>query len=77
MELDPLVKVIHTVRNSADTYVESWLETADFADIYLSLPFRLFKRARVMKSFLKDQFKDGTTGNKPDKYLDKATLKAE
>lgn len=76
VEVDHSVKFIHTVRDSADAYVESWLKTADFADILKRLPFRLFERVRVMENYLYDQFRDGTTGDKGDKYLDKATLKA-
>ena len=70
------VKVIHTVRDSADAYVESWLKTADYADIMQSLPFRLLKRVRDMNNFLDSQFKDDTTGDNPDNYLDKNTSKA-
>lgn len=71
----PESKAILTVRDNPDKYVDSWLVAAPFIDIIRRRPFCWMKTANVLIDSLEYEFMIETTGNRPDKYLDRDTLR--
>ena len=68
------VKAILTVRDNADKYVDSWIVAAPFIDIVEQRPFSFFNTAQELLPSFEAEFKYETTGDNPDKYLDRETL---
>ena len=69
------VKVILTVRDSADGYVDSWINAAPFVDLMQTRPFLWMTVAQQMLPSLLAEYKGETTGDQPELYLDRATLR--
>jgi len=69
------VKVILTVRDTPDAYVDSWLWAAPFIEILQTAPFCWMKTAQLLLPDFLEEYKEETTEGNPDKFLDRETLR--
>jgi len=74
-KVHPEVKVILTVRDSAEKYAESWLKAVTFIDIIERMPYRWMRNSNQLYESFYDEYKMETTNNQPEMYKDKETLK--
>jgi len=72
----PEIKAILTIRDNPDKYVDSWLAAAPFMKILESPPYCWMKTVQTLMPSFEAEYKDETTGGKPDDYLDRETLRA-
>jgi len=71
----PEIKVILTVRDNPDKYVDSWLWAAPFVEMLETAPFCWMKTAQLLLPSFLGEYKEETTGGHPEKFLDRETLR--
>mmetsp|Transcript_51835 Transcript_51835/g.58756 ORF Transcript_51835/g.58756 Transcript_51835/m.58756 type:complete len:354 (-) Transcript_51835:173-1234(-) len=71
----PDVKVILTVRDTPDAYVDSWLWAAPFIEMLQTAPFCWMTTAQLLLPDFLEEYKEETTAGHPDQFLDRETLR--
>ena len=75
VERHPEVKAILTVRDNPDKFVDSWLVAAPFMKVLEQRPFCWMPTVKKLLPSFESEFKIETTGGRPEKYLDRETLR--